>query len=104
MLKADEARAMMPARQAELILQKIEEKVKRSARTNSNWTRLYDAFSDVLGIEEAASLIRQVVYDRQSPPLWDVVKAELVKAGYTIDTIYEERQFVDMDIKISWEK
>jgi hypothetical protein len=51
---------------------------------------------------DAAHEVHMYVYERKPTALMKAVQEKLEAAGYKVSPFYEERQFVDMDIVVSW--
>lgn len=94
-ITADEARALCGTDKAQETLGVIYERIRKAAALGQTQVR-YATESD-MGVYN---------WDREAKkpttPLGRIVVEQLRKDGYTVTTYYEERQFVDLGLVISW--
>ena len=101
MRDAQQMRSLMPESVVNHILTEFEKRAAEAAKQGQTSIRMY-------GVIEGAGWpasheIHQYVYERKPTDLMKKVQARLEEAGYKVSPLYEERQFVDMDIIVSWE-
>ena len=101
MRTAQEMRNLMPESVVEAILAEFEKSAVDAAKNSRNSVRLYGVI-DRAGWP-ASHEVHQYVYEKKPTDLMKRVESRLVEAGYKVTAFYEERQFVDMDIVVSWE-
>lgn len=88
-LRAEHARALMPQHAFENAVMKINGAIRAAAAKNQTQVRI-DWLCTITG--HSATLT----------PLGELVVNAYTKAGYTTREIYEERQFVDIGMALSW--
>lgn len=99
MLTAKQARELMPKRKISTLLSEVFEKIEINAAADRDSARISSLISD----EERFAWIADYVYHGKKDGTIGLLIAELTKLGYTCTNVYEERQFVDMDVIVSWE-
>ena len=98
MLTAKEAKELMPSNLITTILKEVELAIAEAAKKDLKSLR----FSSATTREERFAWIREYVYKKSKvTPLNKVIEI-LGAHGFVCKTLYEERQFVDMDVIITW--
>jgi hypothetical protein len=100
MKTAQQMRNLMPESVVEAILTEFEKEAIDAAKRGATSLRLYGVIHRA-GCS-ASHEIHQYVYKKNPTDLMKKVESRLVEAGYKITAFYEQRQFVDMDIIVSW--
>lgn len=101
MRDAQGMRALMPEAVVNNILTEFEKRASEAAKRGNTSIRMYQVLEGAGW--PASHEIHQYVYERKPTNLMKKVQAKLEEAGYKVAPFYEERQFVDMDIIVSWE-
>lgn len=99
MLTAEEARKLMPKNKIAVLLEEVLNGIRAAAEMDKHECRLSGLLSD----KDRFEWIRQYVYVGKNDGVAGKLIKELHDLGYKVRTLYEERQFVDMDIIVSWE-
>lgn len=99
---AEDARKLMPSN-VEEIAKKILKDINDAVRVAAVEDRTYIRLHTIVGRHwDADSLLHTVVYEGKRDTVWDLIEPKLLEAGYKVRKIYEERQFVEIDISVSW--
>ena len=101
MRTAQQMRTLLPTAVMDNILSEFDKQAADAAKRGATSIRLYSVI-DQAGWP-ASHEIHQYVYEKKPTELMKKVQAKLEEAGYAVTAFYEERQFVDMDIIVSWE-
>lgn len=99
MKTAAEMRALNPKYAAVNILTELEKSILFATR--QGWTEV--RLSSAITHPDRFTWIQSWINSLDCPIVENII-TELRDAGYKVDPFYEERQFVDMDIIISWEE
>lgn len=99
MKTAAEMRATNPKFTVKNVLKEIEAAIERVNSGGTTNTR----FTTSTTHPDRFDWIRLWTYGEDCIPL-DSIVLELRRAGYTVTSWYEDNQFTDMDIMISWEE
>jgi hypothetical protein len=104
MTLASELRDLMPSNKAEALRKVIIEKMKEIAKKDHKQCRLSSVFnaSEPEWTESVYFVYSNGMDKWKKEIVLGKIFAELEKEGITTKFLYEERQFVDMDILISW--
>ena len=100
MRTAQQMRALSPEIVVDNILSEFEKTAVEASKSGRTSIRLYQIIERAGG--SASNEVHMYVYERKPSDLMKKVEARLVEAGYKVSALYEERQFVDMDIVVSW--
>lgn len=98
MKTAAEMRALNPKYAAKAIIDELERSILFATR--QGWTEV--RLSRAITHSERFSWIQSWINDIDCPMVESII-GELREAGYKVSDFYEEKQFVDMDIIISWD-
>jgi hypothetical protein len=100
MRTAQQMKNLMPESVVEAILTEFEKSAVDAAKRGANSVRLYGII-DRAGWP-ASHEIHQYVYEKKPTDLMKKVESRLIESGYKVKALYQELQFVDMDIIVSW--
>lgn len=103
MKTAAEMRALNPKFITDAILKEVENKIEEMARTGQTSLRFSIATSHPNRFKMINNWVYAPVVDSPEGVMMASIVRELEAAGYTVKAHYEDRQFVDIDIIISWD-
>lgn len=99
MITATEAINLMPSKKIDAILNALDEQIHNAAKNDRTSIRI----SSISAVwPEIFNEVTNYVYHNNPSELMKSVLNTMTKHGYHIQSLYEERQFVDIDIIIEW--
>lgn len=92
MITADDARKLAGVHEEEVeaFLNAAENQIRQAAQAGKRFTIVRD------------TVVCNAGYTSQSKGPWKTVRVKLEAEGFKVSFFYEERQFVDIGMKISW--
>lgn len=96
-LTAEEVRNMMPSKLYEVTLNKVYVKIKKAAEEDRTETSIAEEIG-----HDLVTLWFHPQINKPKPEIISYIKDTLESQGFRIREVYEDRQFVLMDLIVSW--